>query len=454
MRNLKIGYVALAKASFDLELAARYKSKALGLLNGFDNIDVFDAGQIITLETEVPGVIKNFKGNQIDLLLVHYCTFSLGTITPTLAANLNVPIVLLSTPEADFEGNRVRSNSFCALNLNTYTLSNLKKKHRYIFNSLDDSSIIKDFQVIFTAVQTIKNLKNTRVGLIGARAPGFYTSNFDELKLLNELGVSVEHIDISKVYHRAGQVSEKQVEEEGEELLKSINYQSRVSPNHLENLIRTRSSFSGLSEEFALDALAVKCWPEFHADYGTPACAAIGMMNSKIPTAAEGDVYGAVTMLMQRHITGQIPFFSDFIYSDEKENTGIFWHCGCASMELAGDKSEITLDNFAGKAKAAPDKGCVMNFQIFSENKRVTVNRIGTDCDGNFRILDITGENIKGNLEIRGNYSQLKFDNPVESVRKGILDNGFEHHYSLIMQDISAIVEEISFWKGFKLYRL
>lgn len=454
MKKLKIGYAALAKTSFDMELAEGYRSKALALLKGFDNIEVIDAGKIVTLESEVSNVSNKFKDKQIDLLLVHYCTFSLGTITPALVMNLNVPVILLSTPEADFEGNRVRSNSFCALNLNTYTLYNLKKKHRYIFKSLDDSSLKKDFQVIFIAIQTLKNLANSRVGLIGSRAPGFYTSNFNELKLLNELGVVVEHIDISKVYQGAERIGVDEAKLQGEVLLKTINYQTKVTGNHLDKLVRTHTSFSNLSQEFGLDALAIKCWPEFHADYGTPACAAIGMMNSKMPTAAEGDVYGAVTMLMQRYITGEIPFFSDFIYSDEKENTGIFWHCGCASMELAGDRSEITLDNFAGKPKGAPDKGCVMNFQIFSENKRVTVNRLGTDCEGNFRLLDITGKNIKGNLEIRGNYSQLKFDSPVESVRRGILDNGFEHHYSLIMQDISAIVEEISFWKGFKLYHL
>ena len=168
----------------------------------------------------------------------------------------------------------------------------------------------------------------------------------------------------------------------------------------------------------------------------------------------EGDMHGLVTMMMQRNITGGLQFLADLIYSDVEENTGIFWHPGSAPMEMAGDPLEITLDNFSLKVKDAPDKGCEMNFEIFSENKRVTVNRLGPDCDGNLRMVDITGQNIKSDVSIRGNSCKMKFDNPVESIRKGILDNGIEHHYSLVLEDISAVMQEIAFWKNFKLIKL
>lgn len=454
MKNIKVGYISLARTSFDMELSEGYRSKALTLLKEINKINIIDPGQLITSETEVGKATEMFKDKQIDLLLVHFCSFTLGTLTPYLAVNLNVPILLLSSPEADFKDNRLHSNSFCALNHNCNTLYNLKKKHRYIFKSLDDDSIKQDFEVVFTAIQTVKSLKNTRVGLIGSRAPGFYISNFNELKLLNELGVVVEHIDISKVYREAEKVNEKEVIAEGDNLLKSIGNRTKVTSHHLHNTIRAYTSFSNLAKEFRLDALAVKCWPEFHTDYGTAPYSAIGMMSSKMPTAMEGDMYGVVTMMMQRNITGELQFLADLIYTDIEKNTGIFWHPGCAPMELAGDKSEITLDNFSLKVKGAPDKGCEMNFQIFSNKKRATVNRIGTDCDGNFRILDITGQNIKSDIEIRGNTCHVKFDNSVESIRKGILDNGFEHHYSLVLEDISSVVEEIAFWKDFKLIRL
>lgn len=446
MEKIKVGYVPQAKTSFVMELAEKYRSEALALLNGFDNVEVVDT-RLITLDAEVPEVIRLFKEKQIDLLIMHYCTFSLGAITPAFAVNFDVPIILLSTPEADFEGNRLRSNSFCAMNMNGHTLYKMKKKYRTIVKPLDDATLKTDLGVIFASVQTLKNLKNKRVGLVGSRSPGFYTSNFDELKLRNLLGVEVDHIDISKVYAGIEKVSEKETLTRSEEFLKSINYRTNVEEKHLHKMIRLNTSLENLWKEFRLDAFAIKCWPEFHGDFATAPCAALGKMNSKIPTAAEGDVYGVVTMMMQQYISGSLSFFSDYIYTDLEKNTGIFWHCGCASMDLAGDKSKIVLDNFAGIPKGAPEKGCAMNFQIFKPNKRITVNRIGTDSDGNFRILNISGKNVKTDLELRGTYTQIEFDNPAEYVRRGILDNGFEHHYAVVLEEISAVVKDMAYWK-------
>ena len=177
MQKLKIGYISFAKTSFDMDISAESRRKALGLLQKLNNVEVVDAGRLITLETEAYEVVKMFKEKQVDAVVLHYCSFCLGAMTPAVVANLNLPVVLLATPEVNFEGNRVRSNSFCALNLNSFTLYSMKKKYRYIFKPLDDTTILQDFRVIFTALHTIKRLKSVRVGLIGSRSPGFYTSN-------------------------------------------------------------------------------------------------------------------------------------------------------------------------------------------------------------------------------------------------------------------------------------
>jgi L-fucose isomerase-like protein len=453
MEKVRLGYIPVAKTNFDLKLAEEICREALNMLKNYKRVEIVSS-KLIILDSEVGNIINLFKEKQIDLLVLHFCTFCLGNIIPALATNLDTPMVLLATPEPDFKGNRLRSNAFCALNMNSHTLYKLKIKHRSIFKSLKDNTLSEELGKIILAIYAINNMKNKRIGLIGSRAPGFYTSNFDELKLRNELGIEIEQIDISKVYLGAEKINEKEVLVESENLLKSINNQTKVSNKHLNNLIRTRKSFSNISQEYRLDAFGIKCWPEFHVDYGTTICPALGMMNSKgLPTACEGDIYGAVTMIMQKYISGEISFFADFIFSEVKKNTGLFWHCGSAPIELAEDKSKIVLNNFSVIQKGVPERGCAMDFQIYSENKRATINRVGTDSDGNFRVLNITGSGIKSNQHLRGNYCQLKFDTPVESIIKGILDNGFEHHYSIVMKDISAVVEEIAFWKNFKVYR-
>lgn len=452
MEKIKLGYIPLAKSNFDTELAEKDSSEVRKILKIFNQVEVVGSDRKV-LDSEIPPVIQRFKNEQIDALLVHFCTFCLGNILPSLATNLNVPVILLGTPEPDFGENRLRSNSFCALNMNSHTLYKMGKKYRALFYALDDDALKKDFNVIFSALQTLKNLKNKRIGLIGSRAPGFYTSNFNELKLREELGVEVEQIDISKVYIGAEKIKEEEVVAESEKLLETINYQTKVENKHVKQLIRSRTAIANIAEEYRLDGFAIKCWPEFHVDYGTTVCMALGMMNSNgLMTSCEGDVYGAVTMMMQNMISGQLAFFADYIFSDEQKNAGLFWHCGSAPVDLAEDTSKVIMNNFSVIQKGAPDKGCVLDFQIYSKDKRVTINRLGTDSNDNFRILNIAGKGMESDYSLRGNYCQVQFDNSLESIRKGILDNGFEHHYSLVMKDITSVIDEIAFWKNYKVY--
>src|SRR5690554_1201911 len=77
MENIKLGYIPLAKANFDTKQAAKDSKDVLGILKKIDQIDVVSS-DIVILGTEVPGLIKMFKKEQIDALLVHFCTFCLG----------------------------------------------------------------------------------------------------------------------------------------------------------------------------------------------------------------------------------------------------------------------------------------------------------------------------------------------------------------------------------------
>lgn len=453
MEKIKLGYIPLAKSNFDTEQAEKDSMEVLNLLKKYHQVDLV-SGQIQTLDYEIPPVIERFKTEQIDVLMVHFCTFCLGNILPLLASNLPVPIVLLGSPEPGFEGNRLRTNSFCALNMNAHTLYKMRKKYRAVFHALNDEALFKELQVIFSALYTLKNLKNKRIGLIGSRAPGFYTSNFNELRLREELGVEVEHIDISKVYLGAEKMKEKEVAEEREKLLESVNYQSNVETRYVNKLVRSRTSIANIADEYRLDALAIKCWPEFHVDYGAPVCMALGMMSSRgLPAACEGDVYGATTMMMQKLISGQKAFFADYIFSDSNKNTGLFWHCGSAPVDLAEDKSKVLINNFSVVVKDAPEKGCVLDFEVYTKGKNITINRIGADNEENFRLLNITGKGMESDNSLRGNYCQVQFDKSLDAIRKGILENGFEHHYSLVMSDIAEVIDEIGFWKSYPVYR-
>lgn len=452
MKKIKLGYIPISKSSFDTEWAKNISEKTYNALKDFKKADVVKS-KIILNSFDLVETINYFKEEQIDLLIVHFCTFCFGNIIPGIVTNLNVPIILLSLPDPGFDGNKIRSNSFCALNMNTHLLYKMNKKYRSLFSSLENKTINKDLEKIISAIYVIKNMQSKRIGLVGSRAPGFYTSNFDELKLRNEMGLEVEYIDLSRVYYTAKKIGKNELLNKDNYIKQYVSKISGVTANDYEKLVRIYSALIKISEDYKIDSYAIKCWPEFMEDYGIAICPVLGMLNTYgIPTACEGDIYGVVTMIIQKYISGKTPFFSDFIYIDN-DNTGLFWHCGSAPCNLAKNISDVILRNYPKFQKDTPEGGCTFNFSIDAKNKEVSISRLGTDINGFFRILNInaTGEEV-GEI-IRGNTCKVKFHNPIEIIKNTILNNGFEHHYSVILSNISAELEEISFWKNIKIYQ-
>ena len=188
--------------------------------------------------------------------------------------------------------------------------------------------------------------------------------------------------------------------------------------------------------KYMLGAVTLRCWPEVIADemYGITLCSTIGHLNNPGTLAVcEGDVYAAVMLSAMRELSGQHPFFCDLIKLDG--DYGVAWHCGAAPCSLckAGFEPEIRRSSTVGGGGV---KGCVCEFPL--KPGRVTFARLGETRDGStFRLLIATGEGIDTDLFVRGNPLKVKFDAGCDAFRNEILNNGWEHHFSMAYGDLT-----------------
>ena len=68
----------------------------------------------------------------------------------------------------------------------------------------------------------------------------------------------------------------------------------------------------------------------------------------------------------------------------------------------------------------------------------LTFARLGETRDGSdFRLLIATGEGLDTDLFVRGNPLNVRFDAGCDALRKEILDNGWEHHFSMAYGDLT-----------------
>ena len=423
MEKLKVGYLPLVKGSWindSLESKRENALKALKTLSA----DIVDSGKLIQSEAEARKCVELFK--DVDCVIAHSVTFSLGAIVPMIARRLKVPVIFWSEPEPPMQGGRLEANSFCLSNMNAFSLWKINQEYSFVYG--DTSTAMDQLASQFKVFQCIKDLESTRIGSVGGRVPGFYTSNFDELQMLETFGVQTEKITLLEVVENARKklATAKAV---------SDIENGGVSEDDLQKLNALYESFIDAAEKYCLNAFAVRCWPEFGDIYGIGVCALLGLLTDKgMPSGCEGDVLGTLAMIIGEKLSGNAPFFCDLISFNETENTGIGWHCGAAAPSLCKENCNPKFCHHS-VMDGGGVKGVTCDFPL--KSGPVTFFSLTEEKDSGYRLLMATGEALETEQVLKGNPLEIKFNSDMNEMIKTIVKNGIKHHYVLVHGDIT-----------------
>jgi L-fucose isomerase-like protein len=284
--------------------------------------------------------------------------------------------------------------------------------------------------------RAMKQLRRMRIGLIGGRVPGFYTSSFAEMPLRRLLGPEVKIITQHELFTTAENLNEAEVKDAMDTILSDAPCHATDGPkgNQLEKSARLFGAVKKLKDKFLVDTFAMRCWPEVILNdlYGIAVCSTLGhLTNHGFLTACEGDVYGAIMMRIAQTLSEDMPFFCDLIIAEGEY--GVAWHCGAAPCKLCkpGYKAEL---HCSSSIEGGGIKGVTNEFPL--KPGRVTLARLGETRDGDgYRMLIATGDGLDTDLFVRGNPLKIKFDAGCDALRKEIIYNGWEHHYALMYGD-------------------
>jgi len=438
MRKLKVGYLSLVKGSWINEKLEGQRKQALKDLTALD-VELVDCGLLIQSEVEAEQVYHKFEEARVDVILAHFITFSLGTIVPGMAVKLRKPVIFWSEPEPPMQGGRIAANSFCATNMNAHALWKMGLKYNLIYGHADTA--LPQLQRHLKVIECIEMLKQVRVGSLGGRVPGFYTSDFNELAMREKFGVEAEGITLLELVKVADSITGAELAAAVDEVKGSSK--CFISTEELEKGAALYAAFRKLTKKYRLDAWTARCWPEFSDLFGIGVCHILGCMtDAGIPTACEGDMYGAVAMMMVKHLSGSDAFFCDLISFEQSGDTGVFWHCGAAPRSLCkpGCVPELRKHSIID---GGDKKGIAAEFPL--KPGPVTVIRIGDTRDGKgFRLLSIGGEGLDTKQLLHGTPLTVRFNRPAAELVEKLVDSGFEHHYVLCHGDIRAELQQFA----------
>lgn len=435
--KVSLGIVCLARKTFDYKAAEDLYKGILKDVDKIENVEWTIIEELVIEKDEGEAAAKMLATKNLDGIVCISGTFHLGHLALLIKRHCDIPFLLWGLPELPYNGGRIRLNSVCGVNLNA---SNLYKSGFDDYQVWIDSKINEDW---IDAMRVIRALNNSHVGIIGFRADGFFNVGVQDNHVFENTGAIVDHYELSDVINY--KVDEKDVIERKEQVKKIFDC-SGITEDQVDKVALLSAKFNKFYEDNSLDALAVRCWPEFARDYGISPCAAMSILQSedKIFTC-EGDIDGSLSQIAHRALGGETPFLFDFSQVDFEEDFALFWHCGVAPCNLWDGVCNRSLDTyFAG------GKGVTADFVLKSGD--VSVLRLDS-ARGEYRMFIQDAKAVPMEKLLKGTYLKAKFDKPVKEVLDIVVDNGFAHHSSVVYGSFLKplrIVGKLKNWKVFE----
>jgi len=314
-KKFKIGFIPLTKVNWTNEAMEAQRKQARATLAAVDGVEVIGGEAMIDVEAKALELLEQFERERPDIIITFFATFSLGVIVPLFAKRLKVPVVLWSMPEPDPEGGRLRANSFCAANMNAHFMWRFHVPYLHVHGAVGSEDAEAGLERAIRICRAANAVANMRIGSVGGRVPGFYTSCCSEMLLRDKLGPEVKFITLLEVFNDAEKMPAEEVDK-ALALIKQDACSVEVADKDLRKSAALFAAVRGLKKKFFVDTFTFRCWPEIISDdlYGILACSTVGhLTNHGDITVCEGDVYAAVLLRLERELTGKDPFFCDLI---------------------------------------------------------------------------------------------------------------------------------------------
>lgn len=418
-QHIRLGLVCLARETYDFAAAAEIYKGFIADVAKIENVTwEVVPGLVISIE-EAQGAAKRLGGADLDGLVVVSGTFHLGHLVLELRKRCQAPILLWAPDELPYNGGKLRLNSVCGVNLDASNLykAGVDNSRAIVGNKLDEDWV--------DAIRAISVLRNSHVGIAGFRAHGFFNLSVDDPNLYRETGVILDHYELSDVW--GGTAEPAAVAEREAQIRKTFDV-SGLSALQVSKVAELSAKLNAFYEKNKLDALAIRCWPEFARDYGVSPCAAMSILQSEGRIlACEGDLEGALSMLLHKAIGGETPYLFDFSQVNFEQNFALFWHCGVAPCNLWDGCSVRSLDTyFAG------GKGVTADFVL--KSGELSIARLDT-ARGKRRLFLQRATAVPMDKDLKGTYLKAVFDRPVREVLDTIIRTGLAHHASMVYGD-------------------
>ena len=453
-----VALVALARPTFDLAYAERNFQGARALLNELGVKVVGPERPIMT-----PEDVAATKLPSADLYILLTASFSDASPAVELLANVPGPILGWSMREPGENGERLKLNSMCGINLAAHALLSAGQTLRHLHGNFDEPEIKELLKAAINGElpsdrtpenksgelasaeavnHALDRLKGKKIGAIGDAPVGFTPCIYDEEQLKKIFGVEVIQIPVKNAFERLAEVDSVSRELAYSAAVQAQSSLASVNKEEALKVSGAEVAFENWIAEEHLDAMAVRCWPEFPTDLGACICSSLGRISDRgTITTCERDVLGAVTMLVCEALGSDQNYLVDIVDLDASQNLIRLWHCGSAATKLAADPKNATQSIHCNRKL-----GVAGDFPL--KTGAVTLFRIDRDVDPSnhtgLRMVVSRGESIPAPNRFQGNTATVVTQADAALLVNGIVTGGYPHHLVISWDDVRPGIRRLA----------
>lgn len=384
------------------------------------------ADQPVVDDQTLHSTLERIREAGCDVLVVLQPSIGNGQLALTIAQHWPDPVVLWATPERPGDG-KVSSCSLVGQHLWASVLRQAGHPFEFVYGEAESAAVMAELMRAIALCYTFRFLRQAKVGVVGAHAPGFIDLAADPFLLRRTVGVQLHPLSLPQYIERVRAIPEERVEKDVQRVralgLRPVN----VAEDALDVNSRCYLAMLDLMQEESLHALALQCWPELPNLLGQWPYLAVSRLSAEgYAVAIEGDVDGSIGSLMGASLGIGPGFLTDWLEHDA--STVFFWHPGMAPLDMCcdlGGEEGPTLGAHFNIVKPLVVDGPLR------PDQPVTISRLWR-CDNEYHMTAFEGRSIRPRRKVTGNSLLVEVaGGDVPGRFDGLLHAGMPHHVLL-----------------------
>ena len=384
---------------------------------GLDRLELVPSRGPVIDPTSAVEVGQQFYDQRVDALCVVAASWFEDYLVLDLLEECAVPVIAWARPGME-------TGSLCGIQQLAFILKQLDHAHCFLFEEVGSDAALRRAWDLASAAALDRQLRRARIGHLGHRVEGMTETTGHELALKRTFGPRVVGMDSQVFLERAEQIAAESVADRWQALRGQVGQVTATTESGIASL-QVYVALKEAIEDAGLSAVAVGCYPHL---MGKVCLAASLLGEAGIPVACEGDVNGALGMLILTLLTGEPVHNTDLLDPIPGENAIVFTHCGSGGFSLACNPSEVTL----GPVRLM-DRGVCCLFP--AKPGSVTLLNIVPTLGG-YRLGALYGQAVETDMVFPGNPLRVQFESGYREILDWIVNEGLGHHWMAAYGDL------------------